>query len=96
MKLAYLHRIAFSTLAVCGALSLPTASLAQSKETGPKGKPKWSVSWGWNWEGYSKSDIHFTGSDHNFTLKNVSAAAHGILRLANHASPTTNNPSQSE
>ena len=73
MKLAYLHRIAFSTLAVCGALSLPTASLAQSKETGPNGKPKWSVSWGWNWEGYSKSDIHFTGSDHNFTLKNVSA-----------------------
>jgi len=73
MKLAYLHRIGFSALAVCGALSLPTASLAQSKETGPNGKPKWSVSWGWNWEGYSKSDIHFTGSDHNFTLKNVSA-----------------------
>ena len=73
MKLAYLHRIGFSALAVCGALSLPTASLAQSKETGPSGKPKWSVSWGWNWESYSKTDIHFSGSDHNFTLKNVSA-----------------------
>jgi len=73
MKPEHLHRIAFSALAVCGALTLPTLSFAQSNETGPKGKPKWSVSWGWNWEGYSKSDIHFSGSDHNFTLKNVSA-----------------------
>jgi hypothetical protein len=73
MKLEHLHRIAFSALAVCGFFSLPTLSFAQSNETGPKGKPKWSVSWGWNWEGYSKSDIHFSGSDHNFTLKNVSA-----------------------
>ena len=31
------------------------------------------MSWGWNWESYSKTDIHFSGSDHNFTLKNVSA-----------------------
>lgn len=73
MKPARLHRIAFCALAVCGALSLPTLSFAQPNATGPEGRPKWSVSWGWNWDSYSKSDIHFSGSDHNFTLKNVSA-----------------------
>lgn len=34
---------------------------------------RWSVSWGWNWEAYSKSDIHFSGADHDFTLKGVRA-----------------------
>ena len=34
---------------------------------------KWSVSWGWNWDAYSESDIHFTGADHDFTLIGVKA-----------------------
>ena len=36
-------------------------------------KHRFSVSWGWNRSGYSNSDIHFTGADHNFTLTNVHA-----------------------
>lgn len=27
--------------------------------------------WGWNWSSYTKSDIHFTGNDHDFTLYDV-------------------------
>lgn len=27
--------------------------------------------WGWNWSSYTKSDIHFTGNDHDFTLFDV-------------------------
>ncbi len=34
---------------------------------------KWSVYWGWNRSNYSESEIHFSGSDHDFTLKNVAA-----------------------
>ena len=34
---------------------------------------KWSFEWGWNNESYSKSDIHFKGIDHQFTLHGVSA-----------------------
>lgn len=30
--------------------------------------------WGWNGSGYSYSDIHFKGDDHNFTLHNVKAS----------------------
>ena len=34
---------------------------------------KWSFEWGWNNESYSKSDIHFKGIDHQFTLFGVRA-----------------------
>jgi len=34
---------------------------------------KWSFEWGWNNESYSKSDIHFKGIDHQFTLHDVHA-----------------------
>jgi opacity protein-like surface antigen len=34
---------------------------------------RWSIYWGWNRSNYSKSDIHFKGTDHDFTLKNVEA-----------------------
>ena len=34
---------------------------------------KWSFEWGWNNESYSKSDIHFKGIDHQFTLHGVRA-----------------------
>ena len=37
-------------------------------------KNRWSVSWGWNRSVYSNTDIHFTGPDHDFTLKNVQAS----------------------
>ena len=29
--------------------------------------------WGWNWDAFSKSDIHFTGDGHDFTLSDVRA-----------------------
>lgn len=34
---------------------------------------RWSVYWGWNRSTYSHSDIHFKGSDHDFTIKDVEA-----------------------
>lgn len=34
---------------------------------------RWSFEWGWNNESYSKSDIHFNGIDHQFTLYGVRA-----------------------
>jgi hypothetical protein len=34
---------------------------------------KWSFAWGWNREVYSKSDIHFSGTNHDFTLSDVKA-----------------------
>jgi opacity protein-like surface antigen len=34
---------------------------------------RWSIYWGWNRSTYSQSDIHFTGVDHDFTLRNVNA-----------------------
>ena len=37
-------------------------------------KNRFSVSWGWNRSAYSNTDIHFSGQDHNFTLKNVQAS----------------------
>lgn len=36
-------------------------------------KNRFSISWGWNRSAYSNSDIHFSGPDHDFTLKNVQA-----------------------
>lgn len=44
---------------------------AQEDAARPK---KWSVSWGWNRAAFSNSDIHFWGSNHDFTLKGVQAA----------------------
>lgn len=37
-------------------------------------KGQFYVYWGWNVDSYSKSDIHFTGADYDFTLDNVVAA----------------------
>jgi hypothetical protein len=36
-------------------------------------KGKIFISWGWNQSAYTKSDIHFKGSNYNFTLKDVVA-----------------------
>ena len=45
----------------------------QAQEDAARQK-KWSVSWGWNRAAFSNSDIHFWGSNHDFTLKGVQAA----------------------
>lgn len=29
--------------------------------------------WGWNWDAYTRSDIHFSGKDYDFTLEKVQA-----------------------
>ena len=36
-------------------------------------KGKFFVYWGWNWSGYSGSDIHFKGNNYDFTLRDVQA-----------------------
>lgn len=53
-------------------LSLDSVS-AQDNDQLVSRKGKIFFSWGWNRTAYSRSDIHFTGPNHNFTLKNVKA-----------------------
>ena len=36
-------------------------------------KGDWTIYWGWNHSWYSRSDIHFSGDDYNFTLEDVKA-----------------------
>lgn len=61
---------------------LAQAQPASAKDTGAgnaavmpsaENSKKWSIYWGWNRSSYSDSEIHFTGADHDFTLKNVAA-----------------------
>jgi len=60
-------------LGLAGVLAA-TAGLAQTAaQQEAENAKKWSVYWGWNRSNYSESDIHFTGSNHDFTLKNVAA-----------------------
>lgn len=51
------------------------AATAQSADINFNAEPKqrWSVEWGWNNETYLKSNIHFFGNDHNFSLYGVKA-----------------------
>jgi hypothetical protein len=58
------------TLAANASAAEPAATPAPAK---PEEKSRWSFYWGWNFETYSRSDIHFHGSNHDFTLKNVAA-----------------------
>ncbi len=65
-------------LVVFGLLAAPVFSqtavpepLAFVKES--QAARKWSVYWGWNRATYSNSDIHFSGKDHDFTLRSVYA-----------------------
>ncbi len=51
--------------------------MAQEKSkqtTFPNKKGKFYLSWGWNRANYSKSDIAFSGPDHDFVLKDVVAS----------------------
>lgn len=48
-------------------------SSAQSKRIEPHNKGKMYILWGWNWGYYSNSDIHFTGNDYDFVLKDAKA-----------------------
>ncbi|MFM9944334.1 MAG: hypothetical protein ACKVQB_03795, partial [Bacteroidia bacterium] len=43
----------------------------RDKNRGNKGS--FYLSWGWNREWYTKSDIHFKGNNYDFTLKSVEA-----------------------
>lgn len=51
----------------------PAAATPKTAHPGADEARKWSLYWGWNRSTYSNSDIHFTGVDHDFTLKNVAA-----------------------
>lgn len=51
-----------------------TAVGQNDKDVIQKNKGKFFVYWGWNWASYTDSDIHFTGNNYDFTLKDVQAA----------------------
>lgn len=44
-----------------------------SKKNKIVNKGKFFVYWGWNWAGYTNSDIRFKGKDYDFTLSDVKA-----------------------
>ncbi|MFY7989216.1 MAG: hypothetical protein ACOVO3_00695 [Fluviicola sp.] len=46
---------------------------AQENAFAPNGKGNFYVFWGWNRANYTKSTIHFTGDDYDFTLNKVVA-----------------------
>lgn len=62
-----------SILQISFILILGICSEAQQSAPENFRKGKFFASWGWNWGAYSKSDIHFTGADHNFVIKDVVA-----------------------
>ena len=80
--------VAFLAVSAGAAQSAPIGLLAQGASPQPdapavpartaaqkdaENSKRWSMYWGWNRASYSHSDIHFTGSDHDFMLKDVAA-----------------------
>ncbi len=68
----------YKLLLLCIFLGLPRIASAQEQMTTPDkytahNKGKFYVFWGGNRESFSKSDIHFTGDDYDFTLYDVVA-----------------------
>ncbi|BDD03824.1 membrane protein [Aureibacter tunicatorum] len=60
--------MAFITLNLFAQHTIP------DKQIGKKGrKGELYFYWGWNWSGYTNSDIHFKGDNYDFTLKDVKA-----------------------
>ena len=57
-------------LMISSAYGQGTSSFDYNK---PDNKGKFFVFWGWNISGYTKSDISFNGTDHDFILKSVKA-----------------------
>lgn len=62
-----------AVLSLAGLLAAPAGFAQTAAQQDAANAKKWSVYWGWNRSNYSESDIHFSGSDHDFTLKNVAA-----------------------
>lgn len=63
------------TILLCLLLIKGITAVGQNdKNVIQKNKGKFFVYWGWNWASYSDSDIHFTGNNYDFTLKDVQAA----------------------
>lgn len=60
-----------ASFAQTSATPAATAAPAKADAASPR---KWSIYWGWNRSTYSNSDIHFSGADHDFTLRDVAAA----------------------
>ena len=69
----FISSIFILVLSVCVTLNLNGQSSTDDHERGSGGTGQWYVYWGWNGSHYTKSDIHFEGSDHEFTLHKVVA-----------------------
>lgn len=63
----------FSLLSLLFLLNVSYSQDNVETNTTPSNKGKFYAYWGWNRASYSKTDITFSGPDHNFTLSNVSA-----------------------
>lgn len=61
-------------LSLAGLMATTTSFAQTAAQQDAESAKKWSVYWGWNRSNYSNSDIHFSGANHDFTLKNVAAA----------------------
>lgn len=68
----YLHSKISASLPIL-AISLSLSSQAAEVNFNQLSDNKWSFEWGWNNETYRKSDIHFKGVDHQFSLFGVRA-----------------------
>jgi hypothetical protein len=64
-------KISASLLLLAFNLSLDTQAAEVNFNQVPDNR--WSIEWGWNNETYGKSDIHFKGVDHQFSLYGVRA-----------------------
>lgn len=67
-----------ASLFICCLIFITTSSAQENKililpEYKKINKGKIYVLFGWNWARYTKSDIHFKGNNHHFTLHNVKA-----------------------
>ncbi len=63
-------------LLVLFSVFIAQVSLSQNTDLNPNRTKKGSLYfyWGWNQDWFSKSDLHFSGADYDFTLKDVVAA----------------------
>lgn len=65
--------IKLSAVAVLIFSTIQAQNVSTNQKYTAHNKGKFFIYWGGNRDNYTKSDIHFTGTDYNFTLQNVIA-----------------------